>query len=232
MAKTDRKRIILTGVSRGLGLAMAEALIAGEHTVWGCARSVASLAALRERFGAPHHFEQVDVAEEAQVHRWAEAALKALGGVDLVINNAALINRNAPLWQVEATEFSDVVDVNIKGTFHVIRHFAPSMIERASGVIVNFSSGWGRSVSAEVAPYCATKWAIEGLSQAMAEEVPQGMAVVSLNPGIIDTEMLRSTFGEGAGSYPDADDWAKRAVPFILRIGPKDNGRPLTVPSS
>jgi NAD(P)-dependent dehydrogenase (short-subunit alcohol dehydrogenase family) len=65
----------------------------------------------------------------------------------------------------------------------------------------------------------------------MAEEVPQGMAVVTLNPGIIDTEMLRSTFGEGAGSYPDADDWAKRAVPFILQIGPKENGRPLTVPS-
>lgn len=232
MAKTDRKRIILTGVSRGLGLAMAEAFIEKGHTVWGCARSVSSLAALRERFGAPQHFEQVDVAEEAQVRRWAAAALKALGSVDLVINNAALINRNAPLWQVEAAEFSDVVDVNIKGTYHVIRHFAPSMVERESGVIVNFSSGWGRSVSAEVAPYCATKWAIEGLSQAMAEEVPQGMAVVSLNPGIIDTEMLRSTFGEGAGSYPDADDWAKRAVPFILQIGPKDNSRPLTVPSS
>jgi NAD(P)-dependent dehydrogenase (short-subunit alcohol dehydrogenase family) len=231
MPISERKRIILTGVSRGLGLAMAQAFIEGGHTVWGCARSVASLAALRERYGDPHHFEQVDVADDAQVSRWAEAALNALGGGDLVINNAALINRNSPLWHVEAAEFSNVVDVNIKGSFHVIRHFAPSMVERASGVIVNFSSGWGRSVSAEVAPYCATKWAIEGLSQAMAEEVPEGMAVVSLNPGIIDTEMLRSTFGEGAGSYPDADDWAKRAVPFILKIGPKDNGRPLTVPS-
>jgi NAD(P)-dependent dehydrogenase (short-subunit alcohol dehydrogenase family) len=231
MPPLERKRIIVTGVSRGLGLAMTEAFIEGGHTVWGCARSVASLAALRERYGAPHHFEQVDVADDAQVRRWAEAALNELGGVDLVINNAALINRNAPLWLIDPAEFSALVHVNIKDTFHVIRHFAPSMVERASGVIVNFSSGWGRTVSAEVAPYCATKWAIEGLSQAMAEEVPEGMAVVTLNPGIIDTQMLRSTFGEGAGSYPNADDWAKRAVPFILQIGPKDNGRPLTVPS-
>ena len=97
MAKTDRKRIILTGVSRGLGLAMAEALIAGGHTVWGCARSVASLAALRERFGAPHHFEQVDVAEEAQVRRWADAALIAL----LV---AAVTTFTARLRELDGTE--------------------------------------------------------------------------------------------------------------------------------
>ena len=81
-------------------------------------------------------------------------------------------------------------------------------------MIVNFSSGWGRSTSAEVAPYCATKWAIEGLSQALAQELPKGMACVALNPGIIDTEMLRSCFGESAASYPDAAEWAtpRRAV--------------------
>jgi NAD(P)-dependent dehydrogenase (short-subunit alcohol dehydrogenase family) len=83
-----------------------------------------------------------------------------------------------------------------------------------------------------VAPYCASKWAIEGLSQALAQELPGGMAAVALNPGIIDTEMLRSCFGDSAESYPDADDWARRAVPFMLKIGPKDNGSPLVVPSS
>jgi NAD(P)-dependent dehydrogenase (short-subunit alcohol dehydrogenase family) len=97
-------------------------------------------------------------------------------------------------------------------------------------VAVNFSSGWGRSTSPEVAPYCATKWAIEGLSQAVSQETGGKTAVVALNPGIIDTEMLRSTFGEGAGHYPNAADWAKRAVPFLVRLGPKDNGKALTAP--
>jgi NAD(P)-dependent dehydrogenase (short-subunit alcohol dehydrogenase family) len=98
-------------------------------------------------------------------------------------------------------------------------------------VIVNFSSGWGRSTDAEVAPYCATKWAIEGLTQSLAQELPSGMAAVPLNPGIIDTDMLRSTFGGTASSsYPRPGEWAKAAVPFLLKLGPSDNGKQLTAP--
>ena len=74
------------------------------------------------------------------------------------------------------------------------------------------------------------QWAIEGLTQALAQELPAGMAAVPLNPGVIDTDMLRSSFGESAGDYPSADAWAEVAAPFILRLGAKDNGRPLTVP--
>ena len=95
---------------------------------------------------------------------------------------------------------------------------------------MNFSSGWGRSTSPEVAPYCATKWAVEGLSQAVAQETDGRVAIVALNPGIIDTDMLRSTFGDGAAGYPDARRWARRAVPFLARLGLKDNGRSLTAP--
>jgi NAD(P)-dependent dehydrogenase (short-subunit alcohol dehydrogenase family) len=225
------KRIVLTGVSRGLGLVMAEGFIAEGHTVLACARSEEALATLRSRWPAPHRFERVDVADDAQVRRWADSVANAKQPVDLLINNAAIMNRTAPLWQITAEEFSAIVDVNIKGVANVIRHFVPGMVQAGSGVIINFSSGWGRSTSAEVAPYCATKWAIEGLSQALSQELPQGMASVALNPGIIDTDMLRSCWGESAGSYPDAADWARRAVGFILKISAKDNGKPLTVPS-
>jgi len=148
----------------------------------------------------------------------------------LLLNNAGRINRNAPLWQVGAPEFSDVIDVNIKGVANIIRQFVPEMLKRGSGVIVNFSSGWGRSTAAEVAPYCATKWAIEGLTLALAQELPPGMAAVPLNPGIINTDMLRSCFGGSALGYPTAEEWAKIAVPFLLKLGPANNGRPLTVP--
>jgi NAD(P)-dependent dehydrogenase (short-subunit alcohol dehydrogenase family) len=96
-------------------------------------------------------------------------------------------------------------------------------------VIVNLSAGWGRSTSPEVSAYCASKYAIEGLTQALAQELPKGMAAVPLNPGVIDTDMLRSCWGEGAGSYGKADAWAKVAAPFILSLGAKDNGRSLSV---
>jgi NAD(P)-dependent dehydrogenase (short-subunit alcohol dehydrogenase family) len=113
--------------------------------------------------------------------------------------------------------------------FHVIKAFVPEMVKRGSGVIVNLSSGWGRSTAPEVAPYCATKYAIEGLSMALAQELPAGMVACALNPGIIDTDMLRQAWADGASRYQKPDEWAKRAAPFLLNIGPKDNGRPLTV---
>ena len=91
-----------------------------------------------------------------------------------------------------------MLDVNVKGVFNVIRAFVPAMVRRKSGVIVNLSSGWGRSTSPEVAPYCATKYAIEGLTLALAQELPAGMAAVPLNPGVIDTDMLRQAWSDGA----------------------------------
>src|SRR5262249_24353543 len=149
---------------------------------------------------------------------------------DLLLNNAALINTNAPLWKVPCEEFDYLIKVNILGVANVLRHFLPAMVARKHGMIVNFSSGWGRSTSPEVAPYCASKWAIEGLTQALAQELPQGMAAVALNPGVIDTDMLRSCFGSSAGDYPRPEEWAKEAAPFLLKLGAADNGKSLTVP--
>ncbi|HEV2327223.1 MAG TPA: SDR family oxidoreductase [Verrucomicrobiae bacterium] len=223
------KTILITGVSRGLGRAMTAEFIRLGHTVIGCGRSDEAMAELKKEFPTPNDFKPVDVSSDIQVAAWAGRILKSHGPPDLLINNAALIARNAPLWQVPAKEFSDVIDVNIKGVANVIRHFVPAMVERRAGVIVNFSSGWGRSADAEVAPYCATKWAIEGLTNSLSQELPTGMAAVSLNPGIIDTDMLRSSFGGSASSYPAPDKWAKTAVPFLLRISAKDNGRQMTV---
>ena len=229
MAATQGRLIVITGTSRGLGRAMVEEFIRRGHTVLGCGRSTKTVAELAKRYPAPHDFAAVDVASDEAVQAWAKCVLQSHGAPDLLLNNAALINRNAPLWKVSAKEFSDVVDVNVKGVANVIRHFVPAMVARRSGVIVNFSSGWGRSTSAEVAPYCATKWAMEGLTQALAQELPAGMAAIPINPGIVNTDMLRSCFGGSASAYPSAEEWAKLAVPFLLKLGARENGRPLSV---
>lgn len=229
MPAKDSKLICITGATRGLGRAMAEGFIARGHTVVGCGRSKKDIATLSAKFGAPHAFESVDVTRDGDVGAWAKKILASHGAPDLLLNNAALINKNAPLWKVPTSEFDAVVDVNIKGVANVLRHFVPAMIQKKSGVIVNFSSGWGRSTSPDVAPYCATKWAIEGLTQAMAQELPAGLAAIPLNPGIINTDMLQSCFAGSADSYPDANEWAERAVPFLLKLGAKDNGRALSV---
>lgn len=225
------KHVLITGCSRGLGLEMAREFAQREWRVSGCARDGGVLSALAKELGDPHFFSPLEVSAYEQVEFFAEQVTKEIGPPDLLLNNAAIINTNAPLWEVAVEEFSQVIDINIKGVFHLIRAFLPAMIERGEGAIVNFSSGWGRSTSPEVAPYCATKFAIEGMSQALAQELPRGMASVALNPGIINTDMLRSTFGEGGASgFVDAKSWAKTAVPFLMGINSKDSGKALTAP--
>jgi NAD(P)-dependent dehydrogenase (short-subunit alcohol dehydrogenase family) len=221
--------VVITGVTRGLGHAMTEEFIRLGHTVFGCGRNEAAVLRLRSKHPAPHRFDVVDVTRDDQVAAWATSCLAADVAPDLLLNNAALINRNAPLWEIGADEFDAVVDVNIKGVANVIRHFAPPMVAHRHGVIVNFSSGWGRETDPEVAPYCATKWAMEGLTKALAQELPKGMAAIPLSPGVIDTDMLRSCFGGQAAAYPSAEEWARSAVPWLLRLSPTDNGRSLTV---
>lgn len=221
--------IVVTGCGRGLGRALVNEFLAAGHTVVGCSKGAQGIMELRFAQAERHSFDCVDVANPTKVMLWAERVLAKHGAPDLLINNAALMNRPAPLWKVPAEEFSRLLEVNVGGVANVIRSLVPAMVERKSGVIVNLSSGWGRSVSPEVAPYCATKWAIEGLTKALAEEIPEGMAAVPLNPGVINTDMLQQCWADGANSYPKAEEWAKVAAPFILGLGAKHNGRSLSV---
>jgi NAD(P)-dependent dehydrogenase (short-subunit alcohol dehydrogenase family) len=226
----SKKLVVLTGVTRGLGRAMADEFVRLGHTVLGCGRSRTEIARLAAQFGAPHHFCAVDVSAAGEVEAWASRVLASHGAPDLLVNNAGVINKNAPLWKVPAREFAAVIDVNLKGVANVIRCFVPAMIQKKKGLVVNFSSGWGRSTDAEVAPYCASKWGIEGLTRALAQELPSGLAAVALNPGIINTEMLQSCFGGSASNYPLPAAGAKTAVPFLLKLGPAENGAQLEAP--
>ncbi len=222
-------KIVITGVTRGLGRALAEEFIQAGHTVCGCGRSGDAIFDLRMTHLAPHDFSVVDVGQDTKVSIWAAKILENDSPPDLLINNAAVMNRLAKTWEIDDREFTKLVDANIRGVQNVIRHFVPAMVAKKKGVIVNLSSGWGRSVSPDVGPYCMSKWAIEGMTKALAEELPRGMAAVPLNPGVIDTDMLRSCWADGAAAYPKAAQWAKVAAPFILKLGAKDNGRSLSV---
>jgi NAD(P)-dependent dehydrogenase (short-subunit alcohol dehydrogenase family) len=230
MTRQQQKVIVLTGATKGLGLALCDKFIQLGHIVYGCGRSRDAIERLRSQHRPPHDFAAVDVSREQEVERWAARLLSSNHPPDLLINNAGVINQNAPLWQVPGEEFDRLVDINIKGVANVIRHFVPAMTARRMGIIINLSSYWGRTTEKEVAPYCASKWAIEGLTQAMARELPKGMAAIPLNPGIIDTDMLRSCFGESANRYPPPKQWAEVAAPFILQLNSRDNGKPATVP--
>lgn len=226
------RTILITGATRGLGRALAERWASEGHRLIVCGRDEARVAELRERLGNGHLASVLDVADAAAVAAWAAEVLPRFGAPDLLINNAGLINRRAPLWQVPQEELSRVVDVNVKGPAYLIHAFVPAMIERGSGVIVNLSSGWGQFAAPEVAPYCATKFAIEGLTQSLALELPPGLSAIPVSPGVIHTEMLAAAIGEEAAGHWTADAWVATAAPFLLSLGREQNGKPTRIPGS
>lgn len=213
------RNIVISGATRGLGRALFEGFRELGHTVRGCGRG-----------GGSGGIETLDVTDAAAVQHWAET-LEGEGFVpDMLINNAGVMNDPAPLWEIEPKVFASLMAINVAGSVHMLRAFIPGMLAAGKGIIINMSSGWGRSADAGVAPYCASKWAVEGLTLALAQELPAGLATVSLNPGIVDTDMLRTCWPQDAGAFPPPAVWVKQAVPFILALSSADNGRQLTIP--
>ena len=202
---SESRCVLITGATRGIGRALVDRWIGMGHTVFGCGRSGAEINAMRSNYSDPHRFVAVDVASGEEVMKWADELLRNCGTPDLLVNNAGIINQNAPLWKVPEEEFSLLMRINVGGMANAIRFFLPAMIEQGRGVIVNMSSGWGRSSAPEVAPYCASKWAIEGLTQSLSQELPPGLAAVAVNPGIIDTHMLRSIWAEDSAGFPSPE---------------------------
>jgi len=216
---------VLTGATRGLGRALVDRFVESGHRVLGCGRSESGIIDLHLNVPSPSSFVVLNVADGNKVKTWSQAVLGEHGVPDLVINNAALINERAPLWEVGDAEFDRLLQVNLAGPANLVRAFAPAMIEAGHGVFVNFSSGWGHSTSPGVGPYCTTKYGIEGFSSALADDLPEGLASVAFSPGMIDTDMLRTAFGDAAGESWAPEEWSHRAAPVLLALGAKDNGR-------
>ncbi|CAN0899466.1 NADPH-dependent pterin aldehyde reductase [Linum grandiflorum] len=232
------KKVMITGVSRGLGRALAQELAKRGHTVIGCSRTQEKLISLQSELESSdrHLLLDADIRSDSSVGELARLVMEKKGVPDIIVNNAGTINKNNKIWEVPGEEFDAVIDTNLKGVANVLRHFIPLMLPNKQGIIVNISSGWGRSGAAlfdinlsQVAPYCASKWAIEGLSRSVAKELPDGMAIVALNPGVIHTEMLASCFGTSAALYQAPDAWAVKAATMILNLTGADNGASLTV---
>ena len=193
--------------------------------VSGGARNEDALAELQQDMQTDYFFDRLDVTIPEQVENFARSVKDKFGPPDLLVNNAGLINRNANLMDVSPDEFASVLAVNLGGIHNMIRSFLPMMQDAGRGIIANFSSYWGQSTAPEVAPYCATKWGVEGLTRSLAQELPSGLGAVAFNPGVINTDMLRSNFGEQALGYESPNEWAEHAVDKLQGLTPADSGK-------
>ncbi|ANP81312.1 MULTISPECIES: SDR family oxidoreductase [Bacillus] len=230
--KEISKSVIITGVTQGLGRAMVDRFHELGWNIYGCGRSKNKIEELKKQHSKIHDFQVIDVSDSQQVNNWANYILNRHTAPDLIINNASIVNQNAQLWKITAQEFENVMNVNVNGVVNVIRAFVPAMVSRKEGIIINMSSSWGREGEAELAPYCASKFAIEGITKSMALELPHGMAVVALDPGgSISTPMLKSCAPQYINESPTPETWSHKAIEYILNITIDKNGDSLTCPA-
>ncbi len=217
---------VISGATKGLGLALATELVSHGWRVAGCGTSAASMAAAGD---TGVHLSVVDVTDVPSVTAWAHE----IGAPDLVIANAGVVNAPAPIWDIAPETFEQALAVNVGGVANLARAFLPAMIARGSGTFVAISSGWGRRGKEGLSPYCASKFAVEGLVQSVALEVPAPVLVVSLDPGNgVRTAMLDTCLpDERDVPYPTPEAWASQAIAYLLDEAlHAPNGSALKVP--
>jgi NAD(P)-dependent dehydrogenase (short-subunit alcohol dehydrogenase family) len=188
--------VVITGTSSGIGLASAIAFARAGHTTYATMRNLGKAEALREaaaKVDVSLHIETLDVTDGESVDRLFRVVDQREGRVDVVVNNAG-IGGASPLELVPEEEHRAMFETNYWGAVRTIQAVLPGMRERGVGVIVNVSSGAGLVASPNQVPYCASKWALEALSETLAFEMrPFGVRVVLIEPGVVATQVFENS---------------------------------------
>ena len=187
----DGRVVVISGGSRGLGLVMARRFAAERARLVLLARDERELdrakRLLEEEHGADVLAIRCDVRRRGEVRAAVVRTLEERGSVDVLINNAGII-QVGPLEHMQHDDFEDAMAVHFWGPLHLILELAPVMRRRGFGRIVNISSIGGRVAVPHLAPYCASKFALRGLSDAVrAELAPYGVLVTTVSPGLMRT---------------------------------------------
>jgi len=220
----SEKVAVVTGASRGIGRAIALALVAQGAKVVASARNAQALddlVAEIEAQGGEATAVAGDVALESDAARLIEQAVAAYGQIDVLVNNAG-ITRDGLLLRMKDEDWDAVIDTNLKGAFHCIRAVAKVMSKQRSGRIINISSVVGEMGNAGQANYCASKAGLLGLTKSVARELARrNITVNAITPGFIVTDMTdgmtdkaRETMTQQIplGRLGEADDVANAVI--------------------
>ncbi len=192
------KHIVITGASRGLGKALAERFASEGARLALCSRSGPALEAVRESL-AEHATDVMatncDVSDSQQTRAFADHVLGAWGHVDVLINNASMLGPRVAVSEYPIKAWDEVIQTNVNGLFFLTKLFIPSMMSRGAGSIINVSSSVGRAGRRHWGAYSVSKFALEGFTQVLADELkPFNIRVNSVNPGPMATDMRHEAF--------------------------------------
>ncbi|MEO1474497.1 MAG: SDR family oxidoreductase [Pseudomonadota bacterium] len=208
MNDQSSKVVLVTGASRGIGAAVAEHFVSLGWQVVGAARSETDLGAVATTLaGGDGQFHPVtcDVANAEDVERVFET-VDRLGRIDLLVNNAGLIDPISRMEDADAAQWANVVDVNLTGAFRFMQNAGKRMIDQGEGMILNISSGAAYGPLEGWSHYCATKAALLMLTRCADKEWRQhGVRAVGLSPGTVATDMQTSIRASGINPVSQLD---------------------------
>ncbi|WP_343032656.1 SDR family oxidoreductase [Tritonibacter litoralis] len=217
------KTALITGASRGIGEAAARYLANLGANVVLAARSEDAVTRIANEIGPQAIGLSCDVADWAQVSATVARTQEGFGGVDILLNNAGLIDPIARIEDADPLAWGKVVDVNVKGAFHMLRAAAPGMIVNGRGLVINISSGAATSALEGWSHYCATKAALLSLTRTAHKELsPKGVNVIGLSPGTVATDMQRAIKSSGLNPVSRLDwdahipaEWVAQAIAWL-----------------
>lgn len=199
---------VVTGANSGIGRATAIHLAAQGYQVYGTVRSVdraGKLQTMSAERGVEVRLAEVDIADDESVRRGFEEILITAGHVDVLVNNAG-VGANGVAEETDPARYMDVMNINLCGAVRCIHAVLPEMRARGSGTIVNVTSVAGRVASLGQSPYVASKWALEGVSEGLAQEVaPFGIRVAIIEPGVTRSAIFPKNIDAPSttGAYDD-----------------------------
>jgi NAD(P)-dependent dehydrogenase (short-subunit alcohol dehydrogenase family) len=209
------KSVLITGASTGIGLATALALSRAGHTVYATMRNPSrspELARIVETEKLPVTISAMDVDSDSSVTQAIGKIYESGGNIDVLVNNAG-VEHTGTVEETPLNAFRAVMETNYFGALRCIKAVVPHMRKRRSGHIINISSVAGQIAACPMAPYAAAKWALEGLSEALAQEMKAVNVRVSIvEPGIIATAMAKRV---GDAASPSSSSQARRWSAFF-----------------
>ena len=217
----------ITGCSTGFGRLLAEEVLKSGGKVVATARKPEQIADFERKYPETAKAFAIDVSDIAQVNRAAAASIEHFGHVDVVVNNAGYGVAGA-IEEVSEAEFRPMFETNVFGLLSVTRAFLPHLRERRSGHILNLSSIGGLVSTAGMGYYNSTKFAVEGLSEALAAELaPLGIHVTIIEPGPFRTDFLGRSGQLAAATIADYDGTAANMRKYFMEQDGKQKGDPV-----
>jgi NAD(P)-dependent dehydrogenase (short-subunit alcohol dehydrogenase family) len=217
---------LITGCSRGLGRAFAEAVLEAGHKMVATAREPAAIAEFRDRYGDQVRVMALDVTDPSAAEGAVRTAVESFGRLDVLVNNAGYGNL-APVEDTTLDEFRRQIETNLFGVIYLTKAALPVMRSQGAGHIFQITSIGGRIGPVGRAPYAAAKWGVEGFSETLAKEVgPLGIRVTIVEPGGFRTDFAGSST-QISGGRPEYDATVGATARFQRDYDGKQPGDPV-----